>query len=223
MPTENQYSLPGTRVLAIGQAEQNAAGFYVITLDDSEAEPLTTGTMTVPSVFGTNDSIVCEEALLTIKPPQSLKELAEKFTDDRLVSRIFTLVSMFPSVEEMSISLSGYDGFVAMRGGDIKGTLLAHWIVDTDVVGICGGFENISEAREAKGNPRNVYASDLMYAMGIVAHYQAIGSTQFLLRRDWNQPDPALNDHRGMFIVGHNDVEYPTTIFGSRFPIGGKM
>lgn len=223
MSTASQFKLPGVRVLAIGQAKQNAAGFYVIELDDSEAEPLTTGTMTVPVIFGTNEAIVCEEALMTIKPPQSLEELVPLFSDKLFVSRVLSLVSMFPSVEEMAITVSDFDGFVAMRGGNIKGTLLAHWINETDVVGICGGFENITADNAPGADPRNVYASDLMYALGIISTYKAIGSTEFLLRRDWHVPDPALGDHRGYFIVGHNDAEYPGAIFGSRFPIGGKV
>lgn len=223
MSTASNFKLPGVRVLAIGQAKRNAAGFYVIELDDSEAESLTTGTMTVPVVFGTNEAIVCEEALMTIKPPESLAELVPLFGDNLFVSRIMSLVSMFPSVEEMSITISDFDGFVVMRGGSIKGELLAHWINETDVVGICGGFENITVAASPAADPRNVYASDLMYALGVIATYRAIGSTQFLIRRDWSYPDPALGDHRGQFIVGHNDMEYPDQIFGSRFPIGGKV
>ena len=225
-PAES-YKLPSIQAVPAGQAVMNAAGQYAIQLDDAEAEPLTTGTMVVPSIFGTNSDIVCEDALMSIAPAESLQVLSESYPNDpALIARVFTIAALFPTADEISLSLSEIDGFAAVRGGVIKGTLLFHWINETTIITLCGGHENLANmhAMSPAGYPRKLLPSDLMYAMTIVTAYAAIGSNKFVLRRDWDVPDMALStEHKGMFVVARNDIDYPDMYFGSRFPIGGKV
>ena len=225
-PTET-YTLPSIQAVPAGKAVLNAAGQYVIHLDDESAEPFTTGTMVVPSIFGANADIVCEDALLAIAPAVSLQQLSESYPNDpALIARVFTIAALFPTADEIALSLSAIDGFAAVRGGTIQGTLLFHWINETTVITLCGGHENLANlaAMAPKDYPRKILPSDLMYAMTIVTAYAAIGSNKFVLRRDWDVPDMALStEHKGMFIVARNDIDYPDMYFGSRFPIGGKV
>lgn len=219
------YKLPSIQVVPLAQAVMDAAGQYSIPLGDG-AEPLSTGTMVVPSIFGKNEDIVCEEALMMIQPAESMQALSEAHVHDPyLIARVFTLAALMPTADEISLTLDSADGFAAVRGGTIKGTVLVHWLNETNLLTVCGGLENFEnlDALSPKDYPRKLLPSDLMYAMTIVTAYTAIGSNKFVLRRDWFVPDIELSEHKGYFVVARNDLDYPDMYFGSRFPIGGKV
>lgn len=205
---------------------RSAAGQYAIQIGDTDTELLETGTMRVPSIFGKNEALVSEEALYTIAPDPSLEVVSRNCTIDPLLPyRLFTLAAMWPSADEIAFTISDMDGFVAVRGGLIKGEIIAHWIHGTSLMGVVSGLEDNSDQAEQcpVDYARKILPSDLMYACTIINSYLAIGSTQFVLRRDWDFPDIKSGDHRGQFVVAHDDMQFPGIFFGTRFPIGGKV
>lgn len=227
MSSEQPKPAPSIQLVPMGkQLIRNAAGQYAIQVGDTETELLETGTMRVPSIFGQNEALVSEEALYTIRPDESLEAVSNNCPlDPLLVYRLFTLAAMWPTADEIGFTIGEMDGFVALRGGLIKGEIIAHWIHGTSILGIVQGLEanSVQEEQNPADYARKILPSDLMYACTIINSYLAIGSTQFVLRRDWDFPDIKSGDHRGQFVVAHDDVQFPGMFFGTRFAIGGKV
>lgn len=225
--SSEQPKAPTIQLMPMGKKlVRSAAGQYAIQVGDTDAELLETGTMRVPSIFGQNEALVSEEALYTIAPDESLDAVSSKCTiDPMLPYRLFTLAAMWPTADEIAFTIGPMDGFVAMRGGVIKGEVIGHWINEMPTIGIVAGLADNGNQEEQNpaDYPRKILPSDLMYACTIINAYLAIGSTQFVLRRDWNFPDIKSGDHRGQFVVAHDDRQFPGIFFGTRFPIGGKV
>lgn len=197
-------------------------GLYEVPLED--AAPLTTPSMRTVQPFGTGAEIICNEAIYMYRCAESLGELEKTMAvDPYLAARMFSLIALHAEIKEVSIALNGGDGFAVMTTGQGE-QIKAHWMCGEPTIGICGGWdivENKERQDAANNSPRKVLPSDLLYALSIMAQQAAIGSTGFLIRWDYSEPEN-LDSNMGYVIVAFNDVDMPNTYFGTRFPVGGK-